>query len=113
MKNSFNDAQFANRFSRVYIATNPGMKLSQWEVNGVSWHRDRHSYYGQAYAFRCDAHTLVYKGRKPWAILYVDETWWDEAAKNVVRSNHWGRQLNGSKIDAHSWFKMQEDALPK
>ena len=95
------------------MATNPGLKMIRWDVAGVLWRCDRHSYRGQAYAFQCNTHTLEYKGRKPWALLYVDETWWDEAAKNVVRSNHWGRMLSGNRADAFAWFKEQEEALLK
>ncbi len=109
---SFNDALFANRFMRISMATCPGHQINNWQVAGVAWCRDRHSYYGQAYSFQCDAYTLTFSGRRSWAILYVNETWWDEAGKAVVRSTHWGRLLRGNKSDVFAWFKAQEEALP-
>jgi len=109
---TFNDAYFANSFMRISMTTCPGPQINNWQVAGVTWHRDRHSYYGQDYSFQCDIHTLSFAGRRAWGLLYVNETWWDEKGKNVVRSTHWGRLLRGSKTDVFAWFKAQEGALP-
>ncbi len=108
---SFNDAFFANRFARVSMATCPGAQTNNWQVEGTSWLRDRHSYCGKTYSFQCDVYTVAHAGRRPWGLLQVSETWWDEAGKNVVRNVHWGRLLHGRKEDVFTWFRDQEERL--
>lgn len=108
---SLNSTFFANRFLRVSMATCSDPQAKHWQVAGVNWSRDRHSYNGQVYSFQCDVHTLSFNGRQKWSLLYIIETWWDEKGKNVVRSMHWGRMLSGSKSDIIAWFRAQEEVL--
>lgn len=109
----FNDLRFANSFGRIHKRLNPKLAAYQWEADGVAWRRHRHAHQGPDYSCQCETFVLTAKAGKGagWSFLYVTETWWDGAAKTVLRSHTWGKLLHGRKTDVLAWMKAQEAKL--
>ncbi|MBN9085967.1 MAG: hypothetical protein J0J01_03575 [Reyranella sp.] len=106
---TFTDAAFANVFALALDATNAGRRLNRWQVGGVEWCRERLSHGGPIYTFHCEVHMVTRAAVPAWRLLYVTETWWDEAGETAIRDARWGRLLQGQRSDVFAWFRARAD----
>jgi hypothetical protein len=103
------DSQLLPRWHRVYAASNPGLTRDSWEVDGVTWRRQRHSYWGADYSFQFEVHTLVREGRDKatWSLLVAVEHWWGPDRERGSRTVEWCRLLTGRAEAVQAWLKQK------
>lgn len=46
-----NDKNFFNSWQILYRATCPNVTQSHWQVDDVDWHKERHSFFADSYAY--------------------------------------------------------------
>jgi hypothetical protein len=110
---TFADASFFRLFDLLLNTSNPGLKLPQWSVDGVTWERERHSFTGSTYSFAMEVFTLTRSGRRGWALMVVKEYWWAGKNSDSLKSLHWARPINGRRTDVIAWLREQELELDR
>jgi hypothetical protein len=72
-----NTRSFFARWRALHAASNPGLRKDRWEVDGVEWTKERHSFWGERYSFQFEVHRMAhrYGSRHGWALLVVIERW--------------------------------------
>jgi len=105
------DANFNNLFARIVAASNPDRDIDAWRVADVDWRRHRIVNWSAEISFQIETHCLSRRGREPWRLVFVHETWWEETRRKAVRNIHWVRLQSGTRKDVLKWFKTREDEL--
>lgn len=90
---------------------NPGVKLSSWTHDGVTWERERHSFTGPKHGLSIEILTLTHAGRHGWSIMVVKEYWWVGKESKAVKSTRWAKPIEGKRNDIMNWFRAQEAGL--
>ena len=108
---NLNSAAFFRLWEEVHAASNPGRRLDRWETAGVTWTRDRHSYYGASHAMQLEVHRMSFAGTggMGWEVLVVTERWWEPTSQKVIRNTSWSRLLRGQARSVFAWLKRQSD----
>ena len=106
---SLNSRAFFLRWQNLYASSNPGHLKERWEVGGVEWNRDRHSYFGATYSVQFDVHRLEHRsgGQIDWLLLVVTEHWWGPDRATAIRNSYWCRAVIGSSDRILKWFDGQ------
>jgi hypothetical protein len=112
MKN-LSGPSFYRLFDLLVSMTNPGLKLARWEVDGVDWERQRHSFTGPSHGFGVEIFTLTRSGTHGWVLMVIKEYWWTGEENRALKSLHWSRPLRGRRGDVITWFRMQEAGLER
>ncbi len=107
------NTSFFRMFDLLVGSSNPGLKLDSWEVAGVQFERDRHSYGGHSYCFTIDLFLLTRPSRRGWQFLVAKEYWWDGGHKRPLKTQHWSLPIAGSRRDIMTWLRERERALDR
>ena len=107
------DTAFFNLFAMLTAASNPGRTCDRWEVDGVTWTRERTRHNGPAYAFQIELHTLAHDGRRGWTLLLGHETWWEAGKRDAFRNGRWAHISKGARADVLKWFAKREAELER
>ena len=108
---SFNDKNFALIFNRLVSPSHAEADRRDWRVDEVGFHRERYSFWGQAYAFSIDVYTLHCTAKSSWKLMVVRESWWSGDRRKAVRTSQWGKLVSGNKSAAMSWFRRQASRI--
>lgn len=94
----------------VYAASNPGLGKDRWQVEDVSWTKERHAYWGENYSLQLEVHRLERKsgGKVDWQIMVVTERWWGADRENGIRDTSWCKLITGRADRVLSWLRKQE-----
>ena len=113
MRRNLNNRAFFLQWELLYAATNPGYRKDQWDVGGVEWNKDRHSYWGEHYSVSLDVHRLIcrQKGGGAWQLLVVAETWWGPDRDRSIRNTRWCKVLAGTSQQISEWVRQQAAAM--
>ncbi|HXS07814.1 MAG TPA: hypothetical protein VN723_13575 [Rhizomicrobium sp.] len=106
------DTKFFNLLALVASSTNPS-RAESWQSDGVAWTRERTNHRGPLYSYQLELHTLQHKGRRPWTLLTVHETWWDQKSGDAFRDGRWVRLSQGARQDVLNWFAARERGFEK
>jgi hypothetical protein len=101
------DPSFFYFFERMVSAHDDGLRLDRWQLDGVSWTREKHGYAGRSHSFNTEVFSGVCPGRGGWELLVVKEHWWQGAQEKSLR---WAMLTAGRRADAMAWLKRQEKA---
>jgi hypothetical protein len=104
---------FFRLFDLLLGVTNPGLKLSSWVHDGVSWQRERHSFAGPKRGLTIDVITLTRPGKHGWSLMIVKEYWWAGSESRAIKSLRWAKPLHGQRGDIMSWLRAQELSLDR
>jgi hypothetical protein len=105
------DRNFLNIFALLAANSNPGRTRHQWQVDGVSWTRERTSRQGPGYCAEVETFIISHTGKASWTLLCVHETWWEESQRKAFRNMRWVHLLNGARTDVVSWFSARQAIL--
>jgi hypothetical protein len=108
---SFARPSFFRIFDLLLGTTNPGLKLSSWIHDGVTWERERHSFIGAKHGLTIEIFTLTRPGKRGWSLMIVKEYWWVGKESRAVRSVHWAKPIDGQRIEILNWFRAKETEL--
>jgi hypothetical protein len=108
---SFAGSSFFRVFDLLSGTTNPGLKLSFWTHEGVTWERERHSFTGSKHGQTIEIVTLTGLGRRGWSVMVVKEYWWAGKESRAVKAVRWAKPIEGQRGDIMNWFRAQEAAL--
>jgi len=108
MKN-FASASFFRLFDHHVRPPALSVDDPQWTIDGVDWTRSRHSFRNCDYGQTTEVFVGIQRGRKPWRIMVVRETWWVGSKQDAARSGHWAQLVSGDRASALAWFKARED----
>ena len=108
---TFASASFFRTFDLLLAKTNPSMKLSRWNYDGVDWGRERHCFGGGTHGFAVEVVTITRSGRQGWTLMVVKEFWWAGNQGKDIRGTHWAHLMSGRRTDALEWMREQERAL--
>ncbi|MGH6990242.1 MAG: hypothetical protein ACREFD_09185 [Stellaceae bacterium] len=102
------------QWQAVYAASNPGREKEHWEVDGVSWTKERSLHWGKDYSFQIETHRLerTSGGRIDWRIMVVTERWWGPDRDRAVRDTAWSTLISGRADRVLQWLRKQVDAAP-
>lgn len=94
----------------VYAASNPGHAKDHWQVEDVSWTKQRHVYWGEHYSMQQEVHRLERKtGSKiDWQIMVVTERWWGPDRDKGIRDTSWCKLITGRADRVLAWLRKQE-----
>lgn len=106
-------ASFFRTFDLLVGAGNPDLRSHSWDIDGVRFERERHSYDGRACAFTLEVFSLTRPGRQGWALIVAKEYWRAGAGQRPIRTGHWNKRLAGSSRDILTWMRVQENALER
>jgi hypothetical protein len=102
---------FFRVFDLLLGTTNPGLKLSSWAHDGVTWERERHSFTGAKHGQTIEIVTLTRGGRRGWSVMIVKEYWWVGKESRALKAMRWAKPIDGERSDIMNWFRIQEAAL--
>ena len=108
---SFASSSFFRVFDMLLSAANPGMKQSQWTIDGVDCGHERHSFSGPTHGFAIEIFTLTRPGKRGWSLMVVKEFWWSGKQMDAGRMPHWAKLTSGQRADVFAWFRAQELSL--
>jgi hypothetical protein len=105
-----NTRSFFARWHALHAASNPGLRKDRWEVDGVEWTKERHSFWGERYSFQFEVHRMAhrYGSRHGWALLVVIERWWGPNRKASLREAYWCRRVAGTAESISAWLRKQQ-----
>jgi hypothetical protein len=94
----------------AYAASNPGHGKDHWQVDGVSWTKERHAYWGEHYSMQHEVHRLDHRsgGKVDWQIMVVIERWWGPERDKGIRDISWCKLISGRADRVLSWLSKQE-----
>ncbi|HUO00763.1 MAG TPA: hypothetical protein VMU69_31595 [Bradyrhizobium sp.] len=97
----------------VYAASNLGRGKDHWQIDGVSWSKQRHTYWGEYYSMHHEVHRLERKSgnKTDWSIMVVLERWWGPERDKSVRDMSWCKLISGRPDRVLAWLRKQ-DARP-
>jgi hypothetical protein len=104
---------FFRVFDLLLGTTNPGLKLSSWTHDGVTWERERHSFTGPKHGQTIEIVTLMRAGRRAWSVMIVKEYWWVGSESRALKATRWAKPVDGQRSDIMNWFRAQEAALDR
>jgi hypothetical protein len=104
------DSKFFNLFALLASTSNPA-RADRWQIDEVSWTRERTSHRAPRHSFQIEVHLLNRKGRYPWTLMVARETWWEGGASQPFRDGRWVHILEGTRPDIIKWFSAREAAL--
>jgi hypothetical protein len=104
---------FFRVFDLLLGTTNPGLKLSSWTHDGVSWERERHSFTGSKHGQTIEIFTLTRLGKRGWSVMIVKEYWWVGKESRAVKAVRWAKPIDGERGDIMNWFRAQEAGLDR
>jgi len=110
---SFARPSFFRVFDLLVSTTNPGLKLTRWTHDGVTFERERHSFSGPRHGLTIEIITLARAGRRPWTLMVTKEYWWAGPDSKAFKNLRWARPLNGQRTDILAWMRAQESALER
>jgi hypothetical protein len=117
MKESTMKSMARPSFFRVYDlllgTTNPGLKLSTWMNDGVTWERERHSFTGPKHGQTIEIVTITRPGKRGWSVMIVKEYWWVGKENTALKAARWAKPIGGQRSDIMAWFSGREAALDK
>jgi hypothetical protein len=102
---------FFRMFDLLVSTVNPGLKLTRWTHDGVTFERERHSFTGPRHSVTIDIFTLTHGGRRGWSLMVTKEYWWAGAEGKAFKNSRWARPLGGQRSDLFAWLRKQEAAL--
>jgi hypothetical protein len=107
---SLNSRSFFWQWRAVYASSNPGQLKDRWEVGGVEWSRERHTYWGGHYSVQLEIHRLEQRrGAAPhWQLLVVIERWWGPDRDKSIRDTAWCKLISGKADQVRAWLRQQE-----
>lgn len=111
MMKSLATPSFFHVFDLLLGVTNPGLKLSSWTQEKLTWQRERHSYTGPKHGLSIEIVTITHPGRYGWSVMIVKEYWWVGSESRAVKSARWAKAISGRRNDIMSWFRTQESLL--
>jgi hypothetical protein len=105
-----NSRSFFWQWQALYSASNPDHQKDSWEVDGVSWTKERHAYWGTTYSVQLEVHRLERKNgaKLDWHILVVIERWWGPDRKKCLRDTSWSKLIGGRPERVLGWLRKQE-----
>jgi hypothetical protein len=104
---------FFRIFDLLLGTTNPGLKLSSWTLDGVTWERERHSFMGAKHGQTIEIFTLTRPGKRGWSVMIVKEYWWVGKESKAVKALRWAKPIDGQRTDILSWFRAKETELDR
>jgi hypothetical protein len=104
---------FFRVFDLLLGTTNPGLKLSSWSHNGVSWERERHSFTGPTHGQTIEIFMLRRNGKRGWSVMVVKEYWWVGKESKPVKTVRWAKPIEGQRADILTWFRAEEAGLDR
>jgi hypothetical protein len=84
---------FFRVFDLLVGATNPGLKLSSWTLDGIAWERERHSFTGPTHGQAIEIFTVTRSGRRGWSLMIVKEYWWVGKESKAVKAVRWAKPI--------------------
>ena len=102
---------FFRVFDLLLGTTNPGLKLSSWTHDGVTWEHERHSFMGTKHGQTLEIFTLTRPGKRGWSVMIVKEYWWVGKESKPVRALHWAKPIDGQRVEMLNWFRAKEAEL--
>jgi hypothetical protein len=104
---------FFRVFDLLLGTTNPGLKLSSWSHDGVTWERERHSFTGPKHGQTIEIVTLTRPGKHGWSVMIVKEYWWVGKENRALKVLRWAKPVAGQRSDIMNWFRAQEASLDR
>jgi hypothetical protein len=98
---------FIERWLIIRLATAPGPDCDRWHVDGIEWHRQRHTLSSDGCCFAIEIHRLHSTDPAKWSMLVVVEHWWGEK-KEPLKSRTWVRRLSGNSTAIAAWARTHE-----
>jgi len=105
------DTKFFNLFALIAAASNPDRTRDLWDIDHVTWRRERTSHRGPDCSFQIELHTLIHDGRHGWTLLLGHETFWMPDRTDAFRNGRWVHLVKGARSDVIKWFEKQEREL--
>jgi hypothetical protein len=104
-----NNRNFFNSWQILYRATCPGASEARWRVDDVEWRKDRHSFFGSAYAISLEVHLLsrAARGGAGWVLMVVVENWWSDK-HDALKTSTWARVVEGTQKAVVAWMRERE-----
>lgn len=110
---SFARPSFFRVLDLLVGTTNPGLKLTRWTHDGVTFERERHSFSGPKHGLTIEILTLTRAGSRGWSLIVTKEYWWAGAENKPFKNLRWARPLSGPRADILSWMQAQEPGLER
>jgi hypothetical protein len=88
----------------LYTAHDPGQSGDCWEMDGVRWSRERHSFWSASHSLVIEFHSLTRPPPKRWHFIVVKERYWGEDRQKALRDTIWGKIDNGNATDIGAWI---------
>jgi hypothetical protein len=104
---------FFRVFDLLLGASNPGLKLSSWNHDGVAWERERHSFSGATHGQSIEIVTVSRVGRRGWRLMVVKEYWWVGKESRAIKAVKWAKPIDGQRNEILDWFRDQEAVLDR
>jgi hypothetical protein len=110
---SFAHPTFFRLFDLLLGASNPGLKRSNWTLDGVDFERERHSFTGSKHGLVIEIFTLTRGGRRGWSLMVTKEYWWAGEESKPLKNLRWARLLSGERREVFTWLRVQEVAMER
>lgn len=107
---SFVDNAFFLLFEGILRNDRPKDEPGRWEVSGVSWQYERHSYESADYGFVVETYEIT-SVRKGWSLLVVKENWWAGRHGENIRTARWAKPLHGNRTEILTWLKSRQRGI--
>jgi hypothetical protein len=110
---SLSQASFFRVFDVLLGEANPGLKLTSWTHDGITWERERHSFNGVAHGLSIEIVSVSRPGKRGWRVLVVKEYWWAGQESRAIKAVRWAKATGGQSSDILAWFRGQEVLLER
>jgi hypothetical protein len=104
---------FFRMFDLLLSTSNPGLRLTRWNYDGVEFERERHSFTGPRHGLTIEIVTLTRAGRRGWSLMVTKEYWWVGPDSKAFKNLRWARPLSGQRSELMGWLRAQEAALER
>jgi len=106
------DASFFRIVDRLLEAGPTRTPKTRWNIDGVDWLRERHSYAGASHGFTIEVTTGTRAAKPAWTLMVVKE-YWRDARGESMKSPQWAHIEAGSRADVVAWLERQERNLER
>jgi hypothetical protein len=106
------DASFFRIVDRLLVSGTGRTPVVRWQIDGVNWLRERHSYAGASHGFTVEVTTGTRAAKPGWTLVVVKE-YWRAGSGESMKSLQWAHIENGSRTDVVAWLERQERKLER
>lgn len=109
----FSTSTFLLCFDRLMRSGEAAPAQTRWLAHGLSWTRERHSFYGLDHSITTEIVRASAAGPKSWTLMMVREGWWVGSGVDPIKTRQWAHLVKGERAKALADFGHLFDQLSR